>query len=119
MTQGDRLHQLMTVWRDSSGDMYTAEEVAAGAPQTAGLTGALLSSVLTGTGELTEAQAESVAAFFKVPSRYLIRGDDQIGEQLALLGHLVSAGAKSVRLRGEPSSATRKALLAAVSRRRP
>lgn len=117
MTQGDRLHQLMKVWRKASGDTHTMEDILAATPQAAGLTSALLRSVLDGTSELTETQAEAVAAFFKVPSHYLVHGDDQIDEQLRLLRLLVEAGAKSVRLRGKPSPATRKALLAAVSRR--
>lgn len=119
MTQRDRLHKLMSVWRTPSGEMHTVEEISAGVPQTAELTPALLRSVLSGTGVLTETQAEAVAAFFKVPSHYLVHGDEQIDEQLTLLGHLVNAGARSVRLRGKPSSATRKALLAAVSSQRP
>lgn len=119
MTQGDRLHRLMTVWRTPSGDMNTVEEISASAPRSVHLTPTLLRSVLEGADMLTETQAEVVAVFFKVPSRYLVHGDEQIDEQLALLGHLVSAGAKSVRLRGAPSAATRRALFAAVSRRRP
>lgn len=117
MTQADRLQQLMCVWRDPSGGIRTVEEIAAHTPPTVGVTPELLGDVLAVKTVLTEAQCEAVAAFFKVPGRYLSDGDEKIHEQLELLRHLVNAGARSVRLRGKPVDTTRKALLAAVSRR--
>lgn len=117
MTQRDRLHQLMSVWRTPSGEMRTVTEISSSAPQAVELTPELLTAVLSGTKTLTEAQAEAVAAFFRMPGHYLLHGDAQIDEQLTLLGHLVTAGARSVRLRGKASPTTRKALLAAVTRR--
>lgn len=117
MTQRDRLHQLMMVWRTPTGEIRTTADIAAAVPAALELTPGLLNDVLKGTKTLTDGQAEAVAVFFKVPAHYLAQGDAQIDEQLALLGHLVSAGAKSVRLRGKASPETRRALLAAVSRR--
>lgn len=117
MTQADRLRRLVRVWRTPAGDIRTVEEISAGTLPSVGVTSDLLDAVLDGQAVLTANQCDAVAAYFKVPGRYLDCGDEAIDEQLELLEQLVNAGAKSVRLRGAPVPSARKALLAAVSRR--
>lgn len=117
MTQSARLNQLFAVWRDAAGDVRSLESVAAGAGPGGCVTPQDLRRALDGEALLTANQCRAVASYFKVPAHYLSDGDPRIQEQLDLLGQLVTAGVTSVRLRGAPSEATRKALLAALGGR--
>lgn len=117
MTQAQRLNQLFTVWRDPAGDVRSLEDVAANAGNGRCVTPQELRRALDGQAVLTENQCRAVSSYFKIPVHYLSDGDSRIQEQLDLLDHLVTAGVRSVRLRGTPTEATRKALLAVLDNR--
>ena len=109
MTQADRLAQLRAVWRCPAGDDLAA--IAVHADPRLELTVDLLQAVADDRALLTDMQCEAVSRYYKLPPHFLRHGDTAIADQLTLLGQLVAAGARSIRLRGEPSVATRSALL--------